>query len=415
MFKSKDHISPHNVHVPKETFFYNQLKQLGMISKTYYADALPNKKFVYEYQHLADTVTEVFFGENGFNEIDPIPQAVLSRIREKTAFLLITLPFESWLQLYKLSKIHAYLKKLNLPASQVIYLTGCLNARQLYKEYCNSINDLPACVMEYNFSENLVMHSQLADKIKNYQYAAAPKKKTFLMFNRRWHPHRTLFFYNINKRKILKDFYVSFGKKDPDHQEQSYSEILKNHYKDYFTFENQEPLDLSLLAEIDSMLPVYLDTSDLVTSSLMFDEFDSTRRLYNDSFIHIISETYFYTSTDNNILHLTEKTFKPIMYKQPFIMLGPPGMLKRLRQLGFKTFHDTWDESYDETLDHTERFYKILDLCENISKWSTLKKVLTMQKCKNIVEHNFNFLLNYKDSPKLLIDFIKKHELSPDS
>jgi hypothetical protein len=94
-------------------------------------------------------------------------------------------------------------------------------------------------------------------------------------------------------------------------------------------------------------------------------------------------------------------------------MLGAPGMLKKLREMGFKTFHEVWDESYDDTPDHTERFYKIIDLCEKISKWPQIRKVLAMQKCKSIVEHNFNFLLNYKHNPTLLLDFIKRHKLSP--
>jgi hypothetical protein len=36
-----------------------------------------------------------------------------------------------------------------------------------------------------------------------------------------------------------------------------------------------------------------------------------------------------------------------------------------------------------------------------------------MQKCKSIVEHNFNVLLNYKKEPTLLLDFIEKYKLSP--
>ena len=414
VYKSKDHISPYNIHATENTFLYNTFKQLNMINTVYYADNLPSKKFIYEYQQSHEIETTEFFGKNGFNEIDPIPSNVISRIKENTAFLIITMPFESHLQPHRLATIHEYFKKINLPASQVIYLTGCLNANELYKDYCNSINDSPTCIMEYNLSENLVIHSQLAEKIKNYQYSATPKKKTFLMFNRRWldHPHRTLFFYNITKRKILKDFYISFSKKDVDHQEYSFSDVLKGHYECYFTFENQDSLDLALLSDIDNMLPMYLDTSDLTTSSLMWDEFDSTRRFYDESFINIVAETYFYTRTAN-ILHLTEKTFKPLLYKQPFIMMGPPNMLKKLKELGFKTFNDVWDESYDETLNHTERFYKIIDLCEKISKWPQIRKVLAMQKCKSIVEHNFNVLLNYKKEPTLLLNFIEKYKLSP--
>ena len=44
---------------------------------------------------------------------------------------------------------------------------------------------------------------------------------------------------------------------------------------------------------------------------------------------------------------LTEKTFKPILLKMGFVIAGRMGVLKKLRDLGFKTFSDYWDESYD--------------------------------------------------------------------
>lgn len=44
----------------------------------------------------------------------------------------------------------------------------------------------------------------------------------------------------------------------------------------------------------------------------------------------------------------TEKTTKPIAMKHPFMMLANRHFLKNLRSLGFKTFHDHFDESYDD-------------------------------------------------------------------
>ncbi len=412
VYKSKNHVSYKNIHCyVNYNSFEHMLQQLGKINKVYYSDNLPEDKFVYEFINHTGLETNDFFGENGFNELDPIPDNVMQRIREKTAFLMITVPFESPLHPHRMPNIHKYFKKLNLPSSQVIYLSACLNSKEIYKEYCNSIGEDPACIMEYNFSENLVVHSQLAERFKNTEYKSN-KKKTFLMFNRRWlsHPHRTLFLYNLYKMNMLNDFHISFNKTDVDHPQYTYTDAVKMHYPNFF--KTTEKLDESLLDSLEDLLPLFLDTNDLVSGSLMFDEFDSTGSFYEESFINIIAETYFYTSTAN-ILHLTEKTFKPILYKQPFIMLGPPGMLKKLRELGFKTFHDVWDESYDDTLDHTERFYKVLDLCEKIRQWPQTRKVLAMQECKNIVEHNFNFLLNYKHNPTLLLDFIKRHKLSP--
>ena len=100
-----------------------------------------------------------------------------------------------------------------------------------------------------------------------------------------------------------------------------------------------------------------------------------------------------------------------MIYRQPFVMLGPPNTLRKLRELGFKTFHEIWDESYDEMFDHTERFYKILQLCKTLHDMPMLKKINLMYKCKPIIEHNFYLLNNFKTNKLSVTDVIKKYNL----
>ena len=167
-----------------------------------------------------------------------------------------------------------------------------------------------------------------------------------------------------------------------------------------------ELLDDSLI-EIEKRLPLILDTKDLVTSSLMFEQFETTRQFYEKSFISVVTETYF----DNNILHLTEKTFKPMIYNHPFIILGPPNFLLKLRELGFKTFNNAWDESYDQTYDHRERFHKIIQLVESISKKTFEEKKELLLKCLPSIEYNFNLLKNFKTNKLVVNDILNKYKL----
>ena len=64
----------------------------------------------------------------------------------------------------------------------------------------------------------------------------------------------------------------------------------------------------------------------------------------------------------------TEKTMKPIMMKHPFLLLAPMHHLKNLRGLGFKTFGDVIDESYDEMPKIDDRIKKIIDNLYAIKK-----------------------------------------------
>jgi hypothetical protein len=109
---------------------------------------------------------------------------------------------------------------------------------------------------------------------------------------------------------------------------------------------------------------------------------------HNKSFVNIVTES----SYEDNFIFLTEKTFKPIYCAQPFILIGNPHSLKKLRELGFKTFSQWWDESYDEEADFTRRYEKIVKLMEDIASWSLDKCLDITKQMEEVFIHNFNIL-----------------------
>ena len=64
---------------------------------------------------------------------------------------------------------------------------------------------------------------------------------------------------------------------------------------------------------------------------------------YNRFMIEITAETY----TRGNTFFPTEKTIRPLSQGQGLLVFGPVDFLKRLRDLGFRTWDSIWDESYD--------------------------------------------------------------------
>ena len=65
---------------------------------------------------------------------------------------------------------------------------------------------------------------------------------------------------------------------------------------------------------------------------------------YHHFFIEIVCETCY----SGNTFFPTEKTWRPILLKTPFILQGPQWYLHRLRDMGFETFSSWWDEGYAE-------------------------------------------------------------------
>ena len=91
----------------------------------------------------------------------------------------------------------------------------------------------------------------------------------------------------------------------------------------------------------------------------------------------------YYEKAPNDIGFLTEKTFKPIMYGHPFILITHPGALERLHQLGFETFPEWFDENYDRISDHGER---IKFIGEQVKQ--ACESDLDINLIKDKLEHN---------------------------
>ena len=103
-------------------------------------------------------------------------------------------------------------------------------------------------------------------------------------------------------------------------------------------------------------------------------------------FCHLVTETVY----DDRRVHITEKTFKPIVLQQPFLIVGNRGALKYLREYGFQTFGNIWDESYDD-LDHRHRITAVADICEEITSWSPQKMRQAQLEIADVVKHNHDW------------------------
>ena len=109
-----------------------------------------------------------------------------------------------------------------------------------------------------------------------------------------------------------------------------------------------------------------------------------------DSLLYLVTETV----ATGQRLHLTEKTFKPICLRMPFIILGTQGSLKYLRSYGFKTFGDHWDESYDNESDDIIRIEKISRLLQYLNSLSIKQKQKLFNDLNDIINYNYHHFYN---------------------
>jgi hypothetical protein len=126
--------------------------------------------------------------------------------------------------------------------------------------------------------------------------------------------------------------------------------------------------------------PMVLDTCDYNKASASI----------NDEFVYgalwnVVTETIFY----DNKLHLTEKIFKPIVSKRPFILVAAPGNLAYLKSYGFQTFDQWIDESYDSETDPDLRIKMIADQLEKLCQLSHNELILMYQEMQAVLDFNY--------------------------
>ena len=73
---------------------------------------------------------------------------------------------------------------------------------------------------------------------------------------------------------------------------------------------------------------------------------------------------------------------------QPFMLAATYGSLKYLRDYGFKTFSDCWDESYDMMSDSIERMNKIIEVMGDIVSLPQIKKEKILKQAREIAVYN---------------------------
>jgi hypothetical protein len=125
---------------------------------------------------------------------------------------------------------------------------------------------------------------------------------------------------------------------------------------------------------------------------------------YQSTNIEVVLETLF----DDNRLHLTEKSLRPIACGQPFILAATHGSLQYLRDYGFQTFDTVWDESYDRIQDPYQRMRAIIDVMRDIASWSDAQRVANTQRMAHITNHNKKHFFS-KDFSDQIIDELRKN------
>lgn len=234
----------------------------------------------------------------------------------------------------------------------------------------------------------------------------AKTEKLYLSFNGLFRVHRAGILLLLHERNLLDIGAISYATKPTvPSGEETISSLLWNFDQDP---EFAATIDRNR-AWIRDLQPIYLDKdqSRLSPQVHVNEEFLDTNHLYRQTLFSLVTETSFpygprdrYNDTQCIMSPgriLSEKIFKPILHKHPFVLVSNPHTLPLLHRRGYQTFHPYIDESYDTQEDNARRLCMIADEIKRLSMLTDEELSEWQSNVNEICEHNFTTLANSQD------------------
>lgn len=245
-----------------------------------------------------------------------------------------------------------------------------------------------------------------------YDYPMMYERTYDLKFDASVHIHHWQLDYKIPSEKNIEKHFLTLNRSYRNnahwHRMELYKflkefDLLKNSYASF-----------RFIKEFDNNFNEPINhIDDINTNHRLYTQID-LKPLYQKSFISLLTESNFDSNINLTLLsvdrnssnityqfkndYLTEKTSRTISLGMPFIMIGPAYSLNRLKNMGFKTFSNFIDESYDDCMDDDKRFKLIQSEIIKISKLTINEMESIYKEIYPILLHNRNNIKNIQDN-----------------
>lgn len=238
-------------------------------------------------------------------------------------------------------------------------------------------------------------------------------KRTFLTLNRRMRFHRLLLVAYLQNRGYDRVSFLSFGGKSANLEDNKHlvplaieqcrwaAELLRETIGDLSA-------DINAIAEgpsrdLDLNFSETKQGDDKFNTSAIRISSEVTT-FYDNAHVSIVTETDFGDSVKDFLL--TEKIFKPILHRHPFILFSGPYALAALSDLGYETYGQIIPDAYDRVVDPYDRFAELCRTIEHVYQAIARDPLAFAEDCAAIAARNQARLVS--DLPARVRDFVKR-------
>lgn len=266
-------------------------------------------------------------------------------------------------------KINYYLEETGIPKNKLIYVTGDLSTH-----YCDF------SVRSFMIFDAIQFNNIKKDKdliIGEKRPILEHKNYDYVHLIRKSREHRIKLLYKLFKSKKTSNLYTNFGKK---YTENFLNDFLNEDYLDQFL----DNLEVNKFHETNN------------------NPFCINQEFLTQARFHVVHE-----SIGDKFNFLTEKTFKPIFIKQPFIINGSLEVNKSLKNYGYEIFENIFNYDFDYESNPDKRIELLANELNNVleryDKKEFNKKII---ECNEICEYNYK-VLEKRSNPDNVFQRIK--------
>jgi hypothetical protein len=168
------------------------------------------------------------------------------------------------------------------------------------------------------------------------------------------------------------------------------------------------PICSTRIEELNRLLPMYPPNA---TNPSEFDSDCSGSFLVNFN-NDIVLKTYYSIISEAlvspNMCFISEKTYKVIANRHPFVIFGNPYTLRELRKQGYQTFENFFDESYDIDQDLDIKTEKVINIIKGFAVLTPKEKLNWFYHALEVCNYNWKVFYNRNSNSRHVFERLLK-------
>lgn len=326
---------------------------------------------------LIEKYDNVLHPKNWHIVLNHIPENILQLARDKRLSILLHIPEYTFAPQILKDTLSSTLKQLNIPVTQFKYISGIQD---------DDFYFWPG--FEYSQLQCYGHEKQITS------LNLSKRKYKFTCLNRLDKIHRRYVAVTLWRNGLNKDGYFSYS-----FGQFTYNGLQKINWDDgVMQFGFSWDISTPMWKDFYNKGPWQADQLNIEEHN---HHWHVEKQHYTDAYWNFVTESGLIGDT-----FLSEKTFKPIANLQPFIIMGNYGSLRLLQDLGYKTFGDYIDESYDLVQNPVDRIKLATEQAMKLARMSHDEHIKLIHELKPILEHNQKHFFSSKNRTKFFVKYL---------